>query len=111
MGVFRDIELVWRGTSYSVTPTMRLMRSIEMGEVSLTDIAIRTAQGRPPISHIAFVLAKMLQSVGAQVTDDEVYSVLMAGEQAEVVALINVVLTAFSPGERDPKKSDAQPAS
>jgi hypothetical protein len=108
MAVFRELTITWKGSEYKFTPSMRLMRSIEMGDISFTDIAIRTSQGRPPISHIAFVLSKMLQAGGAKVTDDEVYEELVTGDQASITALISIVLTAFSPSERSPKNPDAR---
>jgi hypothetical protein len=107
MAVFRELTIAWKGKDYTFTPSMRLMRSIEMGDISFTDIAVRTSQGRPPISHIAFVLAKMLQSAGAVVTDEEVYEELVTGDQASITALIGVVLTSFAPGEGKAKNQDA----
>lgn len=108
MAVFRELIINWKGTDYKFVPSMKLMRSIEMGDISFTDIAVRTSQGRPPISHIAFVLAKMLQSAGCKVSDEQVYMELVGGSQNDVTALIGVVLTAFSPSEPNPKNSDAQ---
>jgi hypothetical protein len=111
MAVFRELTITWKGEEYTFTPSMRLMRSIEMGDISFTDIAIRTSQGRPPISHIAFVLAKMLQAAGAKVQDDEVYAELVSGEQDSITALISLVLTAFSPSEDNAKNPAAQTGS
>lgn len=108
MAVFREMTIAWQGKEYTFTPSMRLMRSIEMGDISFTDIAVRTSQGRPPISHIAFVLAKMLQSAGAKVTEEDVYGELVSGEQDAVTTLISAVLTAFSPSEGKPKNPAAQ---
>ncbi len=111
MAVFREMTIAWKGKEYTFTPSMRLMRSIEMGDISFTDIAVRTSQGRPPISHIAFVLAKMLQSAGAKVTDEDVYEELVTGDQESITALISLVLTAFSPSDPKPKNPDAQTGS
>jgi hypothetical protein len=108
MAVFRELTISWKGEEYKFTPSMRLMRSIEMGDISFTDIAVRTSQGRPPISHISFVLAKMLQAAGAKVTDDDVYEELVTGDQDSITALISLVLTAFSPGENNAKNPAAQ---
>jgi hypothetical protein len=108
MAVFRELTISWKGEEYKFTPSMRLMRSIEMGDISFTDIAVRTSQGRPPISHISFVLAKMLNAAGAKVTDDMVYSELINGTADEVANLISFVMMAFSPAETDEKKADAQ---
>jgi len=108
MSVFREMVITWRGTEYKLVPSMRLMRSIEVGEISFTDIAIRTSRGRPPISHIAFVLAKMLQSAGAVVTEEAVYEELVTGDQDAVTGLIGSVLAAFSPSEGKAKNQDAR---
>lgn len=108
MAVFRELTITWKGKDYRLSPSMKLMRTIEMGDISLTDIAVRTAQGRPPISHIAFVLARMLQAAGADVSDDDAYAELITGSQEEVTALISVVLQAFSPGDANAKNRAAQ---
>jgi hypothetical protein len=108
MAVFRELTIKWRGEEYTFVPSMKLMRSIEMGDISFTDIAVRTSQGRPPVSHIAFVLSKMLNAAGAKVTDEDVYAELIGGSAEEVTNLISFVLMAFSPAETDEKKADAQ---
>jgi hypothetical protein len=108
MAIFRDVTITWRGKDYTVTPSMRLMRSIEMGDISLSDIAVRTSQGRPPISHLAFVISKMLLSVGAEISEEEVYSEILRGDQSQVQNMIGVVLMAFSPAEDERGNQDAQ---
>jgi len=108
MAVFREIKIVWRGKEYFVTPSMRLMRSIEMGDISLTAIAVNTAKGVPQISHMAFVLHRMLSAAGAVATEDEVYEELMNGDQAEVGELIQLTLKAFTPEAREIKNQDVQ---
>lgn len=108
MAIFRDVTITWRGRDYTVTPTMRLMRSIEMGDISLSDIAVRTSQGRPPISHLAFVVSKMLQSVGAEISEEDVYSEILRGDNTQVQNMIGVVLMAFSPAEDERGNQDAQ---
>ena len=108
MTVFRDVTITWRGREYVVTPSMRLMRSIEMGDISLSDIAVRTSQGRPPISHLAYVIARMLQSAGAPVGEEDVYAEILRGDQLQVQNMIGVVLMAFTPPEEDKGKADAQ---
>lgn len=111
MAVFREITITWRGTDYRFVPSMKLMRSIEMGDISLTDIAVRTSQGRPPLSHISYVLSRMLQAAGARVSEDEAYAELIHGNQAEITNMIGVVLQAFSPEDGDAKNPAAQTGS
>lgn len=108
MAIFRELTIKWKGEEYRFVPSMKLMRTIEMGDISFTDIAVRTSQGRPPVSHIAFVLSKMLQSAGAKVTDEQVYEELVMGDQESITSLISLVLTSFSPTEDKSKNQDAQ---
>ena len=108
MAIFRELTIKWKGEEYRFVPSMKLMRTIEMGDISFTDIAVRTSQGRPPVSHIAFVLSKMLQSAGAKVTDEQVYEELVTGDQESITSLISLVLTSFSPTEDKSKNQDAQ---
>ena len=108
MPVFRELTIKWKGDEYKFVPSMKIMRSIEMGDISFTDIAVRTSQGRPPVSHIAFVLSKILTAAGCKVTDEDVYAELIGGSAEEVTNLISFVLMAFSPAETDRKNPDAQ---
>jgi hypothetical protein len=108
MDVFRELTINWKGKDYKFVPSMKLMRSIEMTDISFTDIAVRTSQGRPPMSHISFVLAKMLGAAGCKVKEEEIYLELSRGTQDQVTSLITLVLMAFSPSETNPKNNDAQ---
>lgn len=110
MAVFRDLTISFRGVDYTVTPSLRLLRQIEQGEVSFTAMAARISAGAPPISQVSFVLAKLLQAADAKVTEDDVYEELWHGEPEAVQHLVTAVLFAFSPGERDPKKLEPRAA-
>ncbi len=110
MAIFRDVTITWQGTEYVITPSMRLMRMIEMGDISLTDIAVRTSQGRPPVSHLAYVLAKMLNSAGANVSEDSVYEELIGGDSDDVASMVGAVMTAFTPQMAEGKNRDARAA-
>ena len=111
MTVFRDLIISWKGKDYTVTPDMRLMRSIEMQDVSFTDISVRTSQGRPPLSHIAYVLWRLLQAGGALVTEEEVYEHIGAVGDAQAIRFIELALTAFVPTDSNSKNPAAQTGS
>lgn len=105
-GVFRDVVIRWNGEDVTVSPSLRLLRSIEQGNVSLTDIAIRTSQGKPPVSHLAYVIAKLFDDGGVKVDEEKVYVELLTGKPEQIQALIEAVLSAFSPAEEDPGKHE-----
>jgi len=110
-GVFRDFTITWKGEPVQITPTLRLLRSIEYENVSLADVAVRTSQGRPPVSHLALILARSLQDAGVDVTDDEVYEEMMDNvNPRDFATMVQSVLLAFAPAEEDPKKAEPPPA-
>jgi len=107
--VFRELTLKWQGKEYKVTPSMSLLRSIEMGDISFMDIALRTTQGRPPFSHLATVVAKLLEAAGANASEEAVYMSLTGGKEEETTSLITAAMIAFAPhiNEGDAEKKDA----
>jgi hypothetical protein len=108
--VFRELTISWRGEEYKFVPSMQLMRSIEE-TVSFPDIASRTAEGKPPFSHISFVVWKMLKAAGAKVTEGDVYFEISSGKQETVTEFVSLVLNAFSPVDTDSKNPAAQTGS
>jgi hypothetical protein len=102
-GVTREFSLTWRDRTYVFTPTNRLLRRIEAGEVSLTHMAHEMGQGRLKMSHLAFVLAEVLRSCGARVTEDEMLAELSGGDPAACYALATEVLAAIFPGSAPEK--------
>ena len=68
MAVFRDVDMEWRGKTYTVTPSNRLLRRIEGEGISLTHMISRISKGEPPISETCYVVAELLRSGRAGVT-------------------------------------------
>lgn len=109
--IFEEVTITW-GTDdegepveYTVTPTYRMVQRIEQ-RVSIAGMSNRIAQGEPPISHMAEVLAVLLQGGGADVSAEDVYAELMSIEDTDhLIHLSQVVVTAFMPSA---KKSGSQ---
>jgi hypothetical protein len=109
-GVFREMTIKWAGESYTLTPSMTLMRRIDR-EVSVMDMIQRANDGRFPAFDLAYVICEFLRAAGAKdVSDDEVYAHLMddLGENdgKEVMPMLNAVIAAVSPSEGDEKKPE-----
>jgi hypothetical protein len=110
--IFDDVYITWGGEEYCITPTYGMLRRLE-GSVSIASIANRTAMGEPPVSHIAFVVAFLLQQKGVKVTGDDVYEAMCHGD-VDTTSLSHTVLSAFypkskkkgnQPSQKKPKKS------
>lgn len=109
--VYEEIVLAWEGEEYTVQPDFRMVQRIESGGISIIGVCQRTSRGEPPMSHVAEILAHMLQSGGAKTaTPERVYAHLMAKADAKEVGRILMAITAaFVPVER-PSGNSAAPA-
>lgn len=97
MGVFREISLPFGGNEYVITPSNKLLRRIEMkGRREDQAFNLVAVFYRANISSgfydLAFVLAELINSTGANITEDDALAELMgindAAKLAEYVALI-----------------------
>src|SRR5690625_509313 len=104
--VFQTVEIDWRGKSYKIKPTMRLLNTIEQ-DISLSRLVHRLESGDMPLSHIATVIAAFLQSAGAEVTADEVYADLLGDDAADLGTVASAIIAAIFPATGG-KKSKPQ---
>lgn len=111
MSVFRDIDMVYEGQTYTVTPSNRLLRRIEgqLAPSSLTDMISRIGSAKPPVSEVAFVVAEFLKEGGADgVNEDQMYADLMGdlmGNDGKVfAAMTEALVSAISPVDVPAKK-------
>lgn len=104
MPVFHEVEITYDGETYTVVPSMALLRQIELQGISILHVAHQAAQGKPQASLMATVVAAVLRAAGAKVTDVDLYAEFTQGDTAKVAALYNQVLDAISPSAPDEKK-------
>ena len=114
--VFREIDVDWDGANYRITPTLRLVRSIE-SEVSILPLLTRTGSGDLPISHIAFVVWRLLSAAETDAeppSEDQVFARLVADPELmrDAIAVISVALGADPGAEKaeEPVKNPPAPA-
>lgn len=72
MAIFKDIELVWHGQTYTVKSekVMRLIAQVE-DVCSIADL-----HGTPKLAKVSSGYATALRYAGCRVTDDEVYAAI-----------------------------------
>jgi len=87
MGVFKDIELEWRGSKLTI-PANRVMGAIALIEESITlkEIFEAGAKGKVKLSKISAAYGSVLRYAGAKVDDEEVYAGMFAGESSAAAA-------------------------
>lgn len=106
--VFKTVEIDWKGKTYKVTPTMRLLNAIEQ-DISLSRLAQRLASGDMPLSHIATVVAAFLESAGANVSADDLYGAMLGEDAAAMGGVAEAILGAVFP-DTGGKKGKPQPS-
>lgn len=97
--VFREVEIAWRGETYTVTPSNRLLRKIER-EVSLMPW-MAAARTEYRVSETAFILAEFLKSAGVATSEDQIAEEIMAAlfdqDVATYGALVSALIEAIVP--------------
>lgn len=103
MSVFRETEIEWNGKTYKFVPSMALLRDIER-EVSIMHVAATVFQGQPRLSHMAFIISRVMRHAGANVQEDEIAAELASGDAVAVMGLYRAVMDAISPQPPSEKK-------
>jgi hypothetical protein len=115
MAVFRDVLIPFGGREYTVTPSVKLLRMIEMKGrrdntgFNLVEVFVRLSAGSGYYDG-AFVLAELINASGGKVTDDEALAQFQsfAGPK-ELTEYINLVCSCIMPDVAG-KKPEAEAA-
>ena len=110
--VFKEITLQWNSETFRVKPTMDLLNQIEQ-KVSLSSVAYRIANGDPPLTQLATIIAAFLRAGGCKkVTSEDVYLEIMQGDEAVVREMSESLVMAAFPqlGKADAPATASKPA-
>lgn len=69
--LWKDVEIRWKGETYTVRPTFALMQAIEKID-DLESMVSAAMREKVPSSLVIGVIAAALRSVGVQVSSDDV---------------------------------------
>ena len=105
MSVFRDIEIEWKGESYTVRPSMQLIFDLESVQgSSLTGFANRAARNDAPVSVAYEYVAKTLRHAGVKDITSEAIFEDVGGVRIEVINMALQIVMACLNLEDDAKK-------
>lgn len=113
--VFRDIVIPVGGKDYTVTPSNRLLRTIEAKarkidpDFSLVKVAIKAQLSQGHMYDMAFLLAELVNGCGGAVTEEDALAEFMAFDAQHVedmAAYMNLIASCVMP-EVSEKKPDA----
>lgn len=105
MGAFQDIELVWKGKTFTIQ-SHRVMGAIYRIEevITLQEFMNYSIRGTAPLGKLSGAYASVLRYAGAKVKDEEVYAECFEGpeQQAMVMtAVANMIQMMLPPSARE----------
>jgi len=95
MAINKTIKITWDGKPYKINMTMRLIDQIEE-DINLLQLVNRVTQGDIRYSHCAHLIALLLSSAGCEVTQDQVFEGMFAGDDFTPTDLIDVMYEIFN---------------
>lgn len=108
MAVFREITIPFAGVDYVVIPANKVLRRIEMKarrddpQFNLVAVFYRATAHTGGFYDLAFVLSELLQSAGAQVTEDDALAEFMGMDDAKAVAdYVALICSCVMPEAKD----------
>jgi hypothetical protein len=105
-GVFREVDIEWDGETYTFTPSMRLIRSIERGDgdgpVCIMQLIHAAQSGSPQFGFMAWLVAKVMTFGGAKVDE-------MMDAKKEALSLYINCIDAISPAPKVEKGKKPKP--
>ena len=112
MGVFRDIQLAVGGKEYTVTPSNRLLRRVEVKgkrenpNFNLVEVAVRLQMSAGSLPDMAFILAEFITGSGSEMSEDDALAHIVQMEVADLEKLKADLCSCIMP-ELDEKKPEA----
>jgi hypothetical protein len=105
MAVFREITLPWDGEEYTVVPKISILRRCEQKGLRFTRLLQSFQSGEPEIGALTLLISELLQEAGADVTEDDVFAVMMGGDEKTIERLALPAIQGFiyEPDEKKPK--------
>jgi hypothetical protein len=115
--VFREVSIDWDGETYSITPSMALLRKIKQQGIHNLMLANACINGGADPLDLVVVHRMFMREAGVRVAEDESYEFIMSGSQEMIdfqMAYVSAVLPSIDLGKKPdapalkPKKSRAK---
>jgi len=113
--VFREIDLEWDGETYTIVPSMALLKRIKAKGINGLQLANACIQGGADPVDMAVVHAIFMKEAGVIVAEDESYGFITSGtdqmidfQMAFVAAVLPSIDLGKKPVARSPKPRKAK---
>jgi len=113
MAVFREITIPFAGKDYTVTPSNKVLRRIEMKarrddpQFNLVAVFYRATSQAGGFYDLSFVLAELINSAGGSVTEDEALAEFMRfDDPKQLSGYVNLICSCVMPEPSDKAKKE-----
>lgn len=106
MGVNKTLTLSWEGKEYPLIITMRIIDYIESRDINLLQMFNQFGGGDVRFSHVAKLISILLNSAGAEVSQEKVWEGMFGDgdlQAADCILLLREIFAAIFPDTK--KKS------
>lgn len=101
--VFREVSIDWDGETYSITPSMALLRKIKQQGIHNLMLANSCINGGADPLDLVVVHRMFMREAGVKVAEDESYEFIMSGSQEMIdfqMAYVSAVLPSIDLGKK-----------
>lgn len=99
--IWQDIEIQWKGETYTVRPTIAFINMLEQGEgMSLSKLLARTFDRDLPVGLACELIARTLRFAGQAATAEDVY-MESGGLSADLLIMASQILVGCMPIDKD----------
>lgn len=112
-GVFREITIGWGGKTYTLVPSNKMLRRVDMQLAPRTLVGVFSSvrAGEFPLFDLALIGSEFLKEAGASFTEDDVYAGFVEdmndNDGAGVMAFAEAINLAITPVGIGEKKAQA----
>lgn len=108
MNIWKDIEIEYKGETYTVKPTLELINKLEQRDgCSLTSLMMRAAKADIPSSISAIIIATVVNHAGGKTTPEQVYQEL-GGISIELSRIAADIIIACLPQPKTSEKKSQE---
>ena len=108
MAVFRELTFQYNGEALTFVPSLAILRRIKSRGINNVLLANKCLNGGADLEDLAAVHFEFVRAAGGEVTEDESYGFLTAGNQSEIIEFTQTYVEAVLPSVDFGKKPEGQ---
>ena len=108
MAVFRELTFQYNGEVLTFVPSLMILRRIKSRGINNVLLANKCLNGGADLEDLAVVHAEFVRAAGGEITEEDSYGFLTAGDQGEIILFQQAYVEAVLPSVDFGKKQEGQ---